>query len=143
MIESINERYDEFTSDLEVLGKEPSDDPAGEMMGLITDLHSRLDASVMGHSGSEAFMQDIKAALEVYKGRVWATAPRFHPFTAEEVAAKKRGTATPLGSAMDMEGIVDIAELKEGGSSAGGPYGIREKKPKVMLLSDIREHIER
>lgn len=129
LIATINSRYEIINDDLERLGKEPSNDPTSEMMNLVTSFTATLAAKTSGHPGHEAFMQDIKAAFEKYKREIWATAPRFTPFSTSAIKANP--------DLLKVDYVSGIEELKEGAMGSGGTKG------RMMNLDDIREHIKK
>lgn len=132
LISNINSKYEDIRRDLRALGNEPSNDPSSEMLGLVNDFVSGLSADMMGGPGREAFIQDVNAAYKEYKAEVWATAPRFTPFTNAQIT---QDVETPKRLNLDLSGAVTEIEKEGAGSIA--------KKVKIMNLDDIRRHIEK
>lgn len=96
----------------------------------MTEFKATLEAHTSGLPRHEKFMQDITAAFSNYKREIWATAPRFTPFTSAEIAVKYRWK----DEEDDLVG--EIAEIQE-------PMGPGGKNGKIMNLDDVREHIKK
>lgn len=102
-------------------------------MSLITELTANAQADIMGQPGHEEFMQAIKGAFQDYKSDVWATAPRFTPYSAKEIGASSKTACQ--GS--ENVGTIDIPELKE------ETIGLAGRQGSLMNLDDVRKHVEK
>lgn len=101
------------------------------MLGLVSDFVAQIEADTSGAPGREAFIQKVNSAYRSYKEDVWATAPKFTPFT---IAQIKHDVESVKKLNVDFSG--EVEEIKEEGRGEGG------KHAKLMNVDDVRKHIE-
>lgn len=128
LVQTIDDRFQAVTMEIEGLGKAPSENATAEMLDLITAFTTALKAQTAGSPGSEAFIQKVNEACLTFKSSIWATAPRFSPFTENE-----RG---------DLEDYIsvtasDIEEFRDSLVDGSGNDG------HWMDLDDVREFIKK
>lgn len=135
LVSQINERHDVLSQEYKSLGQEPSNDPANEMLGLVTEFTKIIHDYAYGNPRKEAFMQDVNAQYLVYKNKIWATAPRFAPVCSADKPEVDVDGKPIVGQ--KFRGIVDIIDLKEGNADHAG------KVDTVMKLDQVRAHVKR
>lgn len=101
------------------------------MMGLVEDFSERLGQSAVGAPNHEFLIQSINAAYLDYKQKVWATAPRFTPFTKDDINEDETKRMSKIDFLGDVEGVKEVP------MGAGGLEG------RVLDLDDVREHVTR
>lgn len=129
MVDQINTIYNRILNDLESLPAEPSVDSSTEMLGLVEDFAEHLGQSAIGTPDHESLIQSINAAYLDYKQKVWATAPRFTPFTKHDIKEDETKGMSKVDFLGDVEGIKEK------------PMGVGGLKGKVLDLDDVRQHV--
>ena len=127
LVEQINIQNNGISNALTELGDPPSNNYQGDMISMIDTFTTGFQHCADGRSGYETFLQDVMASYEHFRAEVWATAPRFLPFTKSQLNARPKGAGT----------VGDIDEIKDERLGTSG------KKGKEMDLDDVRQHIKR
>lgn len=129
LVEQINLTYDRILSDIETLPAEPSIDSSTEMLGLVEDFSEHLGQSAVGTPDHESLIQAINAAYLDYKQKVWATAPKFTPFTKRDIKEDETKGMSKIDFLGDVKGIKEK------------PMGVGGLKGRVLDLDDVRQHV--
>lgn len=101
-----------------------------EMLKLVNGFVQDLGCYTEGSRHHEKLIQDVNQIYVRFKGKIWATAPRFTPFTQDEIAKDDERSL----SAIDFIG--QIEEVRDEEATPGG------MSHKVMDLDSVREHIK-
>ena len=153
MITHIDARYQSTLKEIQDLGAEPSDDPAFEMMNLISDFVAGIEADIQGHRQHEVLMQQMRGFFEGFKKDVWATAPRFAPFVQSDVDAIAGVDTDGLENTDENDdlGLYDDGDSNaDYGDAAGGIPEIKAEgfadvasTGDIMHLDEMRNRIGR
>lgn len=88
----------------------------------------------MGAAGAEKLVQALLSEYEQFRRDIWATAPRFTPFTATErtdaLKAKKSWPSGKRDLAGEVDGLRESAELGAAGAATS-----------CMNLDEVRAHV--
>ncbi|GAA6061393.1 hypothetical protein JCM10212_000653 [Sporobolomyces blumeae] len=80
-------------TNIERLPPPPSEDPSGELIGLLGTFRYDLDAFVSGDVGSEALIVELKRIFSGFADNIRATRPRFNPFEKTDTRYGKHATS--------------------------------------------------
>lgn len=100
------------------------------MLALISKFSHDMESYVNGARHFEGLIQSVKGAYREFKADIWATAPKYTPYTKAEIQAK------PEKRMSSKDFIGELDELREGTLGVGG------LKRDVNDLDDVRRHIE-
>ena len=101
-----------------------------EMLRLVNNFVQDLRCYTDGTSHHAKLMQDVNQAYARFKGEIWTTAPRFTPFTQDEIAEDEDRS---------LAGVDFMGHIKEIKDEETTPGGMRHK---VMGLDSVRTHIK-
>ncbi|KAI0088919.1 P-loop containing nucleoside triphosphate hydrolase protein [Irpex rosettiformis] len=105
----------------------PSDDPASDLLRMVTSFSHQVGSLIEGEEAFERLLQRCRPAYLRLKHDIRGTAPRFMPFMKNE---------DTKGFDVDWKIEPDVSVLEE------GDEGCRELS-EVMHLDDVKKHIEK
>ena len=123
--------YAKVSKSVDDLPPPPSAEPDTEMNNLINNFRSEVEAYTEGSRHNEQLIQDLNRAYLAFKKKIWATAPRFSPFTREDIL---KDTSRAM---INTDFVGEMEDMKEKDMDIGG------LNSRVMNLDTVREHIQK
>lgn len=115
---------------IDALPPPPPENPAAELLKLVTAFCSDVGALIQGAEPFERLIQRCRPAYKQLKRDIHSTKPEYVPFTASE-------DASGFKNLVFEPGMDDAAQDSDSGISLPDP------RSKAMNLDDVKEHIER
>jgi hypothetical protein len=119
--------FEEVVKHLDSLPPPPTDDPASELLRMVTVFQREVGALVQGEEAYERLIQRCRPAYFRLKRDIRGTAPRFVPFLRNE---DPRDFDADFCAELELPGETEAKEEEE-------------VLPEVMYLDDVRKHIEK
>ncbi|KAF7797716.1 hypothetical protein EIP86_008916 [Pleurotus ostreatoroseus] len=126
------ESYQEVKRLLASLPPPPPENPASELLHLVTAFSGIVDNLIQGRDHYETLIQECRPAYQVFKTDIRRTAPRMRPFENQNAADSVVIEDDENDSGFDI--IIDGEAMPR---SADG-----EPLPKPMYLDEVRNHIQ-